>query len=128
VASHIIVAAGLALLVFFTVVIYGFWKNGMRFLRVFVPSGIPMFILPLVVSRKCELFIMGVTLGEMHLAVLDSSEADRCASVRNTRAEPAVGSHFPQCAAGGHPLCGPAPRFGNANVSAWKTRTNKPQR
>jgi F-type H+-transporting ATPase subunit a len=58
VASHIIVAAGLALLVFFTVVIYGFWKNGMRFLRVFVPSGIPMFILPLVVLIEVFSFLI----------------------------------------------------------------------
>jgi F-type H+-transporting ATPase subunit a len=48
VTSHIIITVALALLVFFTVVIYGFWKNGIRFLRLFVPSGIPIYILPLV--------------------------------------------------------------------------------
>jgi F-type H+-transporting ATPase subunit a len=33
VASHLIVTAALALVVFFTVVIYGFWKNGLRFFQ-----------------------------------------------------------------------------------------------
>src|SRR5436190_7473336 len=48
VTSHIIITVAFALLVFFTVVIYGFWKNGPRFLKLFVPSGIPIYILPLV--------------------------------------------------------------------------------
>ena len=33
VASHIVVTAALALLVFFTVIVYGFWKNGLHFLK-----------------------------------------------------------------------------------------------
>jgi F-type H+-transporting ATPase subunit a len=48
VTSHIIITVALALLVFFTVLAYGFWKHGLRFLRLFVPSGIPIYILPLV--------------------------------------------------------------------------------
>ena len=48
VTSQIVVTAALALLVFFTVIIYGFWKNGIKFLRIFVPSGVPIYILPLV--------------------------------------------------------------------------------
>jgi F-type H+-transporting ATPase subunit a len=48
VTSHIIITVALALLVFFTVIIYGFWKNGLGFLKLFVPSGIPIYILPLV--------------------------------------------------------------------------------
>jgi F-type H+-transporting ATPase subunit a len=48
VTSHIIITVSLALLVFFTVVIYGFWKNGLHFFKLFVPSGIPIYILPLV--------------------------------------------------------------------------------
>ena len=48
VTSHIIITVALALLVFFTVIIYGFWKNGLRFFKLFVPSGIPIYILPLV--------------------------------------------------------------------------------
>jgi len=49
VTSHIIITAALALLVFLTVIIYGFWRNGLKFLKLFVPSGIPIYILPLVV-------------------------------------------------------------------------------
>ena len=48
VTSHIIITVSLSLLVFFTVIIYGFWKHGLHFLRLFVPSGIPIYILPLV--------------------------------------------------------------------------------
>ncbi|WP_407157892.1 F0F1 ATP synthase subunit A [Bradyrhizobium sp. STM 3557] len=49
VASHIIVTFSLALLVFLTVILYGFYKNGLKFFKLFVPSGIPVVILPLVV-------------------------------------------------------------------------------
>jgi F-type H+-transporting ATPase subunit a len=48
VTSHIIVTFALAMLVFVVVVVYGFWKNGLGFLKLFVPSGVPMYILPLV--------------------------------------------------------------------------------
>src|SRR6266481_5753989 len=44
VTSHIIITVAFALLVFFTVIVYGFWKNGLRFLKLFVPSGIPIYI------------------------------------------------------------------------------------
>jgi len=46
--SQIVVAATLALIVFFTVIIVGFAKNGLKFLRIFVPSGVPLAILPFV--------------------------------------------------------------------------------
>jgi F-type H+-transporting ATPase subunit a len=48
VTSHIIVTFALAMLVFIVVVVYGFWRNGPKFLKLFVPSGVPMYILPLV--------------------------------------------------------------------------------
>src|SRR5262245_23139768 len=48
VTSHIIITVSLALLVFFTVVIYGFRKHGLHFFKLFVPSGVPIYILPLV--------------------------------------------------------------------------------
>jgi F-type H+-transporting ATPase subunit a len=50
VTSHIIITAALALLVFLTVIVYGFWKNGLRFFKLFVPSGVPVYILPFVVA------------------------------------------------------------------------------
>ena len=49
VSSHIIVTAALALLVWFTVLIYGVSKNGLKFFKIFLPSGVPIFVLPLVV-------------------------------------------------------------------------------
>ena len=57
VSSHIIVTAALALLVFFTVLIYGFYKNGLKFLKIFVPPGIPIYILPLVVTIEIISFL-----------------------------------------------------------------------
>jgi F-type H+-transporting ATPase subunit a len=58
ISSHIIVTLALALLVFFTVMIYGFYKNGLKFFKIFVPSGIPIFILPLVVFIEIFSFFL----------------------------------------------------------------------
>ena len=58
VASHIIVTASLALLVFLTVLVYGFYKNGLKFFKLFVPSGIPIAILPLVVFIEVISFFL----------------------------------------------------------------------
>ncbi len=57
VTSHLIVTVLLALLVFFTVVIYGFMRNGPKFLKLFVPSGIPWFIIWLVVPIEIISFL-----------------------------------------------------------------------
>lgn len=48
VTSHIIVTAALAAMVFLTVLVLGFARNGLRFLKLFVPPGVPIFVLPLV--------------------------------------------------------------------------------
>jgi F-type H+-transporting ATPase subunit a len=48
VTSHIVVTAALAALVFLTVLVVGFAKNGLHFLKLFVPSGVPIYVLPLV--------------------------------------------------------------------------------
>jgi F-type H+-transporting ATPase subunit a len=47
--SQIVITATLALMVFFTVLVVGFAKNGLKFLKLFVPSGVPGYILPFVV-------------------------------------------------------------------------------
>lgn len=57
VTSHIIVTAALALLVFFTVIVYGVYRNGIKFLKLFVPSGIPIYILPLIVFIEVLSFL-----------------------------------------------------------------------
>ena len=48
VTSHIIVTFALAMLVMGTVVIYGFMKHGLGFLKLFVPHGVPGALVPLV--------------------------------------------------------------------------------
>jgi len=49
VTSHIIVTLALALVVFIGVTVIGFVKHGLKFLGLFVPSGVPIFVLPLLV-------------------------------------------------------------------------------
>jgi len=46
--SHIFVTLALALMVFFLVIIYGVWKNGFGFLKLFWPSGVPAAVKPVV--------------------------------------------------------------------------------
>jgi F-type H+-transporting ATPase subunit a len=57
VTSHIIITAALALLVFLTVVVYGFYRNGLKFFGLFVPHGIPIYILPLIVFIEVLSFL-----------------------------------------------------------------------
>ncbi|MEH2511810.1 F-type H+-transporting ATPase subunit a [Nitrobacteraceae bacterium AZCC 1564] len=57
VTSHLIITLALALLVFLTVLLYGFYKNGLKFFKLFVPSGIPMYILPLIVVIEVISFL-----------------------------------------------------------------------
>jgi len=57
VTSQLIITSVLALLVFFIVVIYGFWKNGLRFFKLFVPSGVPIYILPAIVVIEVLSFL-----------------------------------------------------------------------
>jgi F-type H+-transporting ATPase subunit a len=49
VTSHIIVTLALALTVFIGATIIGFIRNGFGYLKLFVPSGVPAILLPLVV-------------------------------------------------------------------------------
>ena len=58
IATHLIVTAALALLVFFTVLIYGLYKNGPKFFKIFVPSGVPVYILPLVMFIEVLSFFL----------------------------------------------------------------------
>ena len=49
VTSHIIVTFVLAAFIFVGVTIIGFMKHGLGYLKLFVPSGVPMVLLPLIV-------------------------------------------------------------------------------
>ena len=48
VTSHIIVTLILALFIFIAVTIIGFIKHGFKYLSIFVPSGVPTVLLPLI--------------------------------------------------------------------------------
>jgi F-type H+-transporting ATPase subunit a len=56
-ASEVIVPVLLALMVFLTVLIYGVIRNGWRFLKLFVPSGIPTVVLILVTPIEIISFL-----------------------------------------------------------------------
>lgn len=49
VTSHIIITFALAAFVFLGVTLLGFIKHGVKFLKLFVPSGVPVVMLPLLV-------------------------------------------------------------------------------
>lgn len=57
VTSHIIVTFCLALLVISTVVIYGIAKHGTHFFHLFVPSGVPGFVLPIITVIEIVSFL-----------------------------------------------------------------------
>ncbi|MEO0326983.1 MAG: F0F1 ATP synthase subunit A [Pseudomonadota bacterium] len=57
VTSHVIITVALALLVFATVLIVGLMRHGLGFFKLFVPSGVPMAILPLVVAIEIISFL-----------------------------------------------------------------------
>tara|TARA_Y100001970_G_C13962404_1_gene713845 strand:+ start:48 stop:782 length:735 start_codon:yes stop_codon:yes gene_type:complete len=48
VTSHIIVTLILAIFIFIAVTIIGFIKHGFGYLKIFVPSGVPVLLLPLI--------------------------------------------------------------------------------
>src|SRR5450631_534585 len=58
VSSHLIVTVALALLVFFIVLFYGLYKNGLKFFKLFVPSGVPIFVMPIVVPIEVISFFL----------------------------------------------------------------------
>jgi F-type H+-transporting ATPase subunit a len=57
VTSHIIVTAALALLVIGIVVGYGIYTHGLGFFKLFVPSGVPAWLLPILVPIEVISFI-----------------------------------------------------------------------
>lgn len=57
VTSHLAVTAALAALVFITVLVIGFAKNGLGFFKLFVPDGVPALILPVVVLIEVISFL-----------------------------------------------------------------------
>jgi F-type H+-transporting ATPase subunit a len=73
VTTHIIITSTLALSVFLTVLVYGFWKHGLHFFNLFVPKGIPIYILPLIVFIEVLSFlsrILGIAGAILPLAMV----------------------------------------------------------
>ncbi|MBD8553316.1 F0F1 ATP synthase subunit A [Rhizobium sp. CFBP 8762] len=57
ITSQIIVTFALAMLVIGTVVVYGFYKHGLGFFKLFVPSGVPVPVLFIVVPIEIVSFL-----------------------------------------------------------------------
>jgi F-type H+-transporting ATPase subunit a len=57
VTSHIAITAALAITVILTVIVYGFYRNGLKFLGLFVPQGVPAYLVPLVVLIEVLSFL-----------------------------------------------------------------------
>ncbi len=58
VTAQIVITAALALLVFFIVVVIGVKEHGTGFFKLFVPEGVPIYILPLVVAIEVFSFFV----------------------------------------------------------------------
>jgi F-type H+-transporting ATPase subunit a len=58
VTSHIIVTFALAAMVFLFVLIVGFVKNGPGFVKLFVPTGVPVALLPLITVLEVFSFLI----------------------------------------------------------------------
>jgi len=57
VTSQIVITVALALMVFVTVVVIGVREHGVHFFKLFVPPGVPIYILPLVVAIEIVSFL-----------------------------------------------------------------------
>ncbi|MFV0280630.1 MAG: F0F1 ATP synthase subunit A [Rhodoblastus sp.] len=57
VTSQIIVTSAFAMLVIMIVIVYGFYKHGLHFLHLFVPSGVAPVLLPFVVLIEVMSFV-----------------------------------------------------------------------
>ena len=57
VTSHIIVTFAMAICVFLLVLAVGFWTHGLHFFSLFVPSGAPIWLLPLIVPIEIISFL-----------------------------------------------------------------------
>ena len=56
--SHIIVTAALAFIIFLTVLVIGFARHGLHFLELFVPPGVPGWLMPLILPIEIMSFLI----------------------------------------------------------------------
>ncbi len=57
VTSHIVITAAMAVFIILLVIFYGFYRNGFGFMKLFVPQGVPGYLLPLVVGIEVLSFL-----------------------------------------------------------------------
>jgi F-type H+-transporting ATPase subunit a len=57
VTSHIIVTFALAMVVILTVVLVGLYNHGFKFFKLFVPDGVPIYLIPLVTAIEIISFL-----------------------------------------------------------------------
>jgi F-type H+-transporting ATPase subunit a len=57
ITSQIIITFALAMTVFLTVTLYGLWRNGWGFFRLFLPSGVPLALAPVVIPIEMVSYI-----------------------------------------------------------------------
>ncbi len=55
--SHLIVTLALAMLTISIVIVYGFYKNGLGFFKLFAPSGLPLWLMPLLILIEVISFL-----------------------------------------------------------------------
>jgi F-type H+-transporting ATPase subunit a len=58
VTAQLACTVALALITFLTVLVIGFWKNGLKFFGLFVPKGVPVAILPMMVLIELISFLV----------------------------------------------------------------------
>ena len=57
VTSHLIITFSIAILIFFVIITYGFYLNGLKFLSLFLPDGTPIFLMPLMLVIELFSFL-----------------------------------------------------------------------
>lgn len=56
--SHIIVTAALAFFIFFIVIIIGLFKHGFHFFSLFLPPGVPIWLIPIIIPIEVMSFMI----------------------------------------------------------------------
>lgn len=56
--SHIVVTAALAFMIFFVVLCIGFFKHGFHFFSLFLPPGVPWWLMPLIIPIEIMSFMI----------------------------------------------------------------------
>jgi F-type H+-transporting ATPase subunit a len=58
VTSHIIVTFALAAMVWLVATFVGFWKHGVSYLKLFAPSGVPLWLMPIIIPIELTSYLI----------------------------------------------------------------------